>query len=95
MAVMLRELLELNGKAAGDGEYEAAYHLLMAALHVVDHLAHQLDYSDMEGLRKMPFGALAHAPRQGQSAPLIDHVEHQRQAATADDTAIHDHHKGL
>jgi len=37
MAVMLRELLELNGKAAGDGEYEAAYHLLMAALHVVDH----------------------------------------------------------
>ena len=43
----------------------------------------------------MPFGTLAHTPRQGQGAPLLDHVEHQCQAATADDTAIHDHHKCL
>jgi hypothetical protein len=60
-----------------------------------DHLAHQLDSSDVEGLRAMPFGALAHAPRQGQSAPLLDHVEPQRHAATADDTAIHDYSQRL
>jgi hypothetical protein len=59
------------------------------------HGAHQLDHGDVEFLGTMPFGTLAHAPRQGQGAPLLDHVEHQRQAATADDTAIHDHHKRL
>jgi hypothetical protein len=34
---MLEEILKLNGEAAASGEYEVAYHLLMAALHVVDH----------------------------------------------------------
>ena len=43
----------------------------------------------------MPFGTVADAPRQGQRASLIDHMEHQRQAAPADNTAIHDHHQGL
>jgi hypothetical protein len=60
-----------------------------------DDRAHQCDHGDVEFLGTMPFGTLAHAPRQGQRAPLIDHMEQQRQAATADDTAIHDHHKRL
>jgi hypothetical protein len=34
---MLEEVLKLNGEAAARGEYEVAYHLLMAALHVADH----------------------------------------------------------
>jgi hypothetical protein len=43
----------------------------------------------------MPFGTVAHAPSQGQGAPLLNDVEHQRQAAPADDPAIHDHDKRL
>jgi hypothetical protein len=34
---MLREILELNRRAAEQGEFEVAYHLLMAALHFADH----------------------------------------------------------
>ncbi len=34
---MFEELLRLNQRAAAEGNYEAAYHLLMAALHCVDH----------------------------------------------------------
>jgi hypothetical protein len=34
---MLRELLELNRQAADRGDFEVAYHLLMAALHAADH----------------------------------------------------------
>jgi hypothetical protein len=60
-----------------------------------DDRAHQCDHGDVEFLGTMPFGTVAHAPRQGQRAPLLDHMEHQRQAATADDTALHDHHKRL
>lgn len=60
-----------------------------------DHLAQQCDDLDVEGLGTMPFGTVAHAPRQGQGAPLLDHVDHQRHAPTADDTAIHDHHQRL
>ena len=55
----------------------------------------QFDHGYVEILGTMPFGTLTHAPRQGQGAPLLDDVEPQRQAATADDTAIHDHHKRL
>jgi len=43
----------------------------------------------------MSFGTLAHAPREGQGASLLDDVEHQRQAATANDTALHDHDQRL
>ena len=60
-----------------------------------DQLAPQLDDLDVEGLGTMPFGTLAHAPSQGQGAPLRDHVEQQRQATTAADTAIQDHHQRL
>ncbi len=58
-----------------------------------DQLTYQLDDLDVESLGTMPFGTVAHAPRQGQGAPLLDHVDHQRHATTADDTAIHDHHQ--
>lgn len=34
---MLEQILELNRQAAARGEYEVAYHLLMAALHWADH----------------------------------------------------------
>jgi hypothetical protein len=34
---MLSELLELNQRAAKQGDFEVAYHLLMAALHAADH----------------------------------------------------------
>jgi hypothetical protein len=34
---MLEEVLKLNGEAAARGEYEVAYHLLMAALHAADY----------------------------------------------------------
>ena len=60
-----------------------------------DELAEQLDEFDVEGLGTMPCGTLAHAPRQRQGAPLIDHMDHQRQATTADDAIIHDHHQRL
>ena len=33
---MLREILELNRRAAERGDFEVAYHLLMAALHFAD-----------------------------------------------------------
>jgi len=36
---MLEEILALNQRAAASGDFEAAYHLLMAALHVADHAA--------------------------------------------------------
>ena len=31
----------MNRRAAADGDFEAAYHLLMAALHVADHAANE------------------------------------------------------
>ena len=37
MAAMLEEMLALNRQAAAGGDYEVAYHLLMAALHMADH----------------------------------------------------------
>jgi len=55
--------------------------------------AQQRDHGDGESLGTMPFGTLAHAPRQGQRAPRINPVEHQCHAATADDTALHAHHQ--
>lgn len=34
---MVDEVLKLNAEAAARGQYEVAYHLLMAALHAADH----------------------------------------------------------
>ena len=41
----------------------------------------------------MPFGTVAHAPRQGQGTSLLDPVEPQRQAATTNDPALHAPHQ--
>ena len=60
-----------------------------------DDLAQQRDDRDVEGLGTRPLRTFAHAPRQRQGASLLDHVDHQRQAATAYDTAIHDHSQRL
>ena len=60
-----------------------------------DQRAPQRDDSKVDGRGTMLFGTVAHAPRQGQLAPLIDHVKYQRHAATPDATAIHDHHPRL
>src|SRR5215813_7341564 len=60
-----------------------------------DHWAHPLDYGQVECLRTMPLGTLAHTPGEGQGASLIEHVEPPRHTATADDTAIHADHQGV
>jgi hypothetical protein len=60
-----------------------------------DHLAQQLDACAVQGCGPRPCGTVAHTPRQGQGAPLLDHVEHQRPAPTADDTALPAHHQPL
>ena|SRR5690349_12538774 len=44
---MLEELLALNRRAAAGGDYEVAYHLLMAALHTADHA------KDLAGLERI------------------------------------------
>jgi len=33
---MFEQIIELDARAAAQGDYEAAYHLLMAALHCTD-----------------------------------------------------------
>src|SRR5215216_4049165 len=40
-------------------------------------------------LRKMAFGAAHHQPAQRQGAPVIDHTQHQGNATTPDQAAIH------
>ena len=44
---MLDRLLNINREAFAAGEYEVAYHVLMAALHLVDHAR------DREGLERV------------------------------------------
>jgi hypothetical protein len=46
-------------------------------------------HGDGEGLGPRPLGALAHAPRSRQGAPLRDHVEPQRRTAAPHDPPIH------
>ncbi len=55
----------------------------------------QCHQSDVQVLGKMALGALAHAPRQRQGAPCIDHVDHPRRTAAPHDTAIHHQHERL
>ena len=47
---MLNAILRLNADAAAQGDYEVAYHLLMAALHVVDHTH---DFAALELITKL------------------------------------------
>ncbi len=57
--------------------------------------APQFDQRNVPLLRTMPLGALAHAPRQGQGASLLDHVDHQGCTVAAYDTPIHHQHERL
>jgi len=47
MAAMLDELLALDHQAVDGGDYEVAYHLLMAALHIAEHA------KDLAGLERI------------------------------------------
>jgi hypothetical protein len=47
---MLTAILRLNADAAAQGDYEVAYHLLMAALHVADHTR---DFAALERITKL------------------------------------------
>jgi hypothetical protein len=57
--------------------------------------SHQVHQSDVQGLGTMPLGAVPHAPGSRPGAPFRDHVEPQRRAAAAHDTAIHHQHECL
>ena len=96
---MLDAILRLNADAAAHDEYEVAYHLLMAALHVADH-AH--DFGALERITKLTqeqgaqLEALqpphqlsrAHARVRGQTAvfdSLIAHIEAVRLRMQSDE----------
>ena len=86
---MFDELIELNARAAADGNYEAAYHLLMAALHCVEHdgdaalLARLVAIAkkqgaDIEALKPAHHLCRQHAQVRGQTAvfdSFLAHVE--------------------
>ena len=79
---MLEQILELNRQAAARGEYEVAYHLLMAALHCID------DSGDPSALD--PLAALARD--QGQQVESVQPPHHlaRRQARSRGQTALYD-----
>ena len=79
---MFDQLLELNARAAADGNYETAYHLLMAALHYVEH-------EENEGL--LPALA-AIAKKQGDEIEALVPAHHlsRRQAQARGQTAVFD-----
>ena len=96
---MLEAILRLNADAAAQGEYEVAYHLLMAALHVADH-AH--DFGALERITRLTKeqGAQveaiepphhlsrAHAQLRGQTAvfdSLIAHIDAVRLRLQSDE----------
>ena len=98
-AAMLNELLELNRRAAEQGEFEVAYHVLMAALHHADHARNQgaLDEIARRGREQgqaveqvKPSHALsrAHAQLRGQTAiydSFTAHVEAVRLRQQSDE----------
>ena len=83
---MLTELLALNRRAADEGDFEVAYHLLMAALHFVDH-AKDLDaLEEIARLGREQGQALENVP----SHPLSRRQAHLRgQTALFDSFAAH------
>ena len=87
---MFDELLELNARAAADGNYETAYHLLMAALHCVERAGDDVTPLDrlaavannqgaeIEALSPMHHLSRRHAEARGQTAvfdSFLAHVE--------------------
>ena len=79
---MLDELLELNARAAAAGNYEAAYHLLMAALHWAE------DGEDIAPLARL----VAIAKKQGAEIEALVPTHHlsRRHAMVRGQTAIFD-----
>jgi histidinol phosphatase-like PHP family hydrolase len=86
-AAMLEELLQLNGRAAEQGHFDVAYHLLMAALHFADH---SRDVAALNVIARL-------AREQGQALERIKpphalsraHAQHRGQTALFDSFAAH------
>lgn len=87
------ELMNLQARAAAEGEYEVAYHCLMAALHLADHRGDQnaLDEVDtavkdigatIESLSPAHALSRANAEKRGQPA-LVDSMSAHVQAVRA------------
>ena len=55
---MLEEILALNQQATARGDFEVAYHLLMAALHHVDHIGDQAALGRLSELAKQQGAAV-------------------------------------
>ena len=79
---MLEEILELNRRAAAQGEFEVAYHLLMAALHAADHGANE------EALLRL--GQLARDQAEAVEAVHPPHHLSRRQALARGQTSVFD-----
>ena len=79
---MLEEPLKLNAGAAARGEYEAAYHLLLAALHLADHAK---DSAALERIAKL-------AREQGEALERVQPPHHlaRAQAQLRGHTALFD-----
>jgi hypothetical protein len=79
---MFEQIIALNARAAAQGDYEAAYHLLMAALHCADR-AH-----DRQALEQLTQLTLA----QGAEVEAIQPPHHlaRKQAEARGQTAVYD-----
>jgi hypothetical protein len=79
---MLDKVLKLNAEAAAQGDYEVAYHLLMAALHVADHAK---DAAGVERIAQL-------AREQGGALERLQPPHHlsRRQAQLRGQTAVFD-----
>ena len=79
---MLDELLQLNRRAAEQGDFEVAYHLLMAALHHADHARDQRAVDEIGRLGR----------EQGEALERVKpvHALSRRQAHLRGQTAIFD-----
>jgi hypothetical protein len=79
---MFEEILALNGQAAARGDYEVAYHLLMAALHHADHIGDEAALARLADL----------ARKQGAAVEAVQPPHHlsRRLAETRGQTALFD-----
>jgi len=79
---MLSEILKLNTDAAAGGQYEVAYHLLMAALHVAD------DARDLPAIERIAQITKEHGAALERLQP--PHHLSRRQAQMRGQTAVFD-----
>ena len=79
---MLQEILELNRRAAARGDFEVAYHLLMAALHAADDAG---DEQSLQGIREL-------ARQQGEAVEAVQPSHHlsRKLAQARGQTAVFD-----